>query len=458
MAESALAPAVPDSEPGARRTVSLRTLLIGLFVFAFAVRLGWVLTLAGPLTWDDEREFADVARHIVAGDGFVSSSYRANPVLPAYLALVFRVFGESFLAARVGQAIFGALTCVLVALIAHRLFGPTVALVSATLVALYPPHVYLSGVFYVECLFTLTIAATVYLAVRAADDRATAGWAFATGVSFGIATLTRAIFLAYFPFLLLALLWVAGDARRGLTTCAALFLGVALLIAPWSIRNRAAYGRPILVSSGLGTKLWQGNNELAAGDADDRELYWYTDRWKDRAGALEIGAQRDLAARYADVEARVQAIEERTGDRYMATDEVLMPIALRYMATHPGRTLELFGKKLVTLFSPFSKTITSNAYTTATYRLVAQISYLPLLGLAIVGVWLAGRRDPRVTILYGLLGSIVVAYGLLNTCTRFRLPLDPFFIILASLPLARVIEQWLPQAAPATGELASTRA
>lgn len=458
MAGLALARVAPDPEPGTRRVPTLRTLILGLFLVAFAVRLAWVLTLAGPLTWDDEREFAEVARHLVAGDGFVSSSYRANPILPAYLALTFRIFGEGFLAARVGQAVFGALTCVLVAMIAHRLFGATVAVVSATLVALYPPHVYLSGVFYVECLFTLTIAVTVYCAVRAADARATAGWAFATGVSFGIATLTRAIFLAYFPFLLLALLWAAGDARRGLTTCAALLLGVGMLIAPWSVRNYAAYGRPILVSSGLGTKLWQGNNELAAGDADDRELYWYTDLWRDRAESLEAGEQKDLATRYADVEARVQALEAHTGDRYMATDEVLMPIALRYMAAHPGRTLALFGKKLVTLFSPFSKTITSNAYTTSTYRLVAQISYLPLLALAVVGVWLAGLRDHRVTILYGLLASIVVAYGLLNTCTRFRLPLDPFFIILASLPLARMIEQWLPHAAPAAGQLAGTRA
>ena len=55
------------------------------------------------LTWDDEREFTQVARHLVAGDGFVASSYRANPVLPVYLAAVFRVFGESYAVARLGQ-------------------------------------------------------------------------------------------------------------------------------------------------------------------------------------------------------------------------------------------------------------------------------------------------------------------------------------------------------------------
>jgi 4-amino-4-deoxy-L-arabinose transferase-like glycosyltransferase len=448
----------PDPEPGAPRVPSLRALILGLFVLALLARLAWVMTLAGPLTWDDEREFADVARHLVAGDGFISSSYRANPVLPAYLALVFRVFGENYLAARVGQALFGALTCVLVALIAHRLFGATVAVVSATLVALYPPHVYLSGVFYVECLFTLTIAATVYLALRAADAAGATGWAFATGVSFAIATLTRAIFIAYLPFLLLALLWAHGGTRRGVAPCAALLLGVVLVISPWSLRNYAAYGRPILVSSGLGTKLWQGNNELTAGDADDRELYWYTAKWKERAESLDAGAQQDLAARYADIAARVQQAEDRTGDHYMATDQVLMPIALRYMAAHPGRTVELFVKKLVTLFSPFSKTLTTNAYTTSTYRLIAQISFLPLLVLAIVGVWFAGRRDRRITVLYALLASIVVAYGLLNTCTRFRLPLDPFFIILASLPLARMIELWIPQRVPEPGRIVGTRA
>lgn len=412
---------------------------MSIFVAAFVLRLAWIATLDGPLTWDDEREFVGVARHLVAGDGFVSNSYRANPVLPLYLAAVFRIFGENFFVARVGQVFFGALTCLLVGLIAGRLLGPTVGALSAALVAAYPPHVYLSGVFYVEGLFTFGIALTIYVALRALDDERGVGWPLAAGLTFGVAALTRAVFLAYLPFLLLAMLYVVGaDKPRALRTCAFVLLGAVLVIAPWSFRNYQVYGRLILLSSGFGTKLWQGNNEMTRGDADDRELYWGTADWEARGRDLDEASRRALDVRYRQIDARVDTLEAELGDRYLATDIVLMPIAAHYIAEHPGRTIVLFAKKLVTLFDPFSKTLTQNQYTAARYKLVAGLSYVPLLVLAGAGLWLARHEGRRLALLYALFGSIVVAYGILNTCTRFRLPLDPFMIVFSSYTLVRL--------------------
>ena len=418
---------------------------MAIFVAAFVLRLGWIATLDGSLTWDDEREFAQVARHLAAGDGFVSSSYRANPVLPVYLAAVFRTFGENVFAARAGQAALGALTCVLVGMMAARLLGPTVGVLSAVLVAFYPQHIYLSGVFYVECLFTFMVALSLTLALRALDDdHPGIAWPFLAGVSVGIAALTRSIFLAYFPFLLLAMLY-AGWSRPWHTarSCAVLALGTALMIAPWSIRNLHVYGRPVLISSGFGTKLWQGNNEMTLGDADDRELYWGTKDWNERARALDDASRQEVAARYAAVDERVAALEAQTGDRYLATDLVLLPIATRYMTEHPGRTVSLFARKIATLFEPFSKTLTENKFTASGYKLIASLSHYPLLLLAFAGLWMARHEDRRLALLYALFGSIVVAYGLLNTCTRFRLPLDPFLIIFSAYTLVRLYESWL---------------
>ena len=434
-------------------------MLFGVVALAFALRLAWIATLGDSITWDDEQEFAAVARHLAAGDGFVSTSYRANPILPAYLAVIFRVFGENFFAARIGQAAFGALTCMLVFLIARRLFNVSVATVSALLIALYPPHIYLSGVFYVECLFTLTIAATVYLALRATEATRPDLWAILTGISFGIATLTRSVFVVYLPFLIAALLYAEWPhARRALRCAVLVVLGAAVTIAPWSIRMSSTYGRPILVSSGFGTKLWQGNNEMARGDADDRELYWATDTWDERARELDPEARALLTARYATIGAQVDALEAQLGDRYLATDTVLTPIATRWIAEHPGRAAVLFVKKVVTLFAPFSKTITQNEYTTPRYHIIAGLSYVPLLMLAVAGIWLERRGDRRLPIVYALLGSIIVAYGILNTCTRFRLPLDPFLMMFSAVALVRMGEAWLGRDAGRPGDLTPTRA
>src|SRR5262245_20059887 len=79
---------------------------LGVFIFALALalRLVWVFTLNNALTWSDEMEFATIAQHLARGDGYVSTSYRADPVLPVYLSAFVRLFGENYLAPRLGQS------------------------------------------------------------------------------------------------------------------------------------------------------------------------------------------------------------------------------------------------------------------------------------------------------------------------------------------------------------------
>src|SRR5262249_26291035 len=101
------------------------------------LRMAWVLTLDNTLTWPDGSEFTEIARALARGDGYVSPSFRANPVLPVYLSLVFRLCGEHYLAPRIGQSIIGALTAVLVYRTAALLIGPTVGILSGIVLAVY---------------------------------------------------------------------------------------------------------------------------------------------------------------------------------------------------------------------------------------------------------------------------------------------------------------------------------
>src|SRR5262249_19048520 len=162
------------------------------------------------------------------------------------------------------------------------------------------------------------------------------------------------VFLAFGPFLCAALVVGAAPALRPrqLVTCSVVALCAGAIILPWTLRNYAVFGRPILVSSGFGTKLWQGNNELATGDADDRELPWSNCIGRVRLAALDHHERAAVEARYTEVEKRVDALEAQLGDRYLASDAVLQPIAFDYMRTHPGRTVALFARKFATLLSP----------------------------------------------------------------------------------------------------------
>jgi 4-amino-4-deoxy-L-arabinose transferase-like glycosyltransferase len=410
-----------------------------IFLLALVVRLGWVLSLPDAIAWPDEREFLKIARRLVAGHGFVSTSYRANPVFPAFLAGVFGVFGESLVMARGAQAVLGALTCLVVFRTATVLIGPAAGTLTGLMLAVYPPHIYLSGVFYVECIYTFLCALSLHLGIRTLGSRHRFALACLCGLACGAATLTRAIFVVYVPFLAAALLWAAWPAwRRQLVACAVIVLTCAATILPWTLRNYAVYGRVIAVSSGFGTKLWQGNNELADGGAHDRELTWDTPDWRARLARLDPVSQARIGRRYAEIARRVSAVEVETGDRYLASDAVLGPLALEYMAMHPQRTAELFLRKIVTLFSAFSKTITTNGDGSDRNRLVATVVYYPIFVLALAGAWIARDRHRALGAVYLFIVVTTVVYGLLNTCTRFRLPLDPYLVMFAAVTLVHL--------------------
>ena len=420
-------------------------------MLALVVRVAWVTTLAPTLVWQDEQEFVAIARHLAAGDGYVSQSYRANPVLPYYLAAVFRGAGESFVAARIGLAVAGALTCALIVAIATRLFGARVGLVSGLLLAVYLPHVYLSGVFYVECLFTFLIALTVWCALRSLDDAHRLRWLVATGASAALAGLARPIFLVVVPFLAAAIAWampVSPTRRAGVLV--AVLATAALVVAPWTARNYRVFGRPVIVSTGFGTTLWQGNNEGAGGDADDRGLSFQKDAWKARVAALPAAERAAVDARYRDAAARIDALRAAGHDGYSASDTVLGPLAVDFITTHPDRALGLFVRKLGTFVLPFSRTLVDNVDTTATKRAAAVAAYLPVLLLALLGAWWSAGRTRGVATIYAIVLPLTAAYGLLTACTRFRLPLDPYLVIFAAVALVEVAER-------VTGKLTAER-
>ena len=415
-----------------------------IFVLGFVLRLVWVLTRENQLTWIDESEFAAVGRHLAQGDGYVSTSFRTNPVLPVYLAILFRVFGEQYLIARIGQGIVGALTCVVLYRIGSLLISPAVGILGGLLLAIYPPHIYLAGVLYVDSWLTFFCALSVYLAVLVLRQRGNLGFALLTGISLGLMGLTRANFLVMLPCACAA--WIYGGRwgwRRSGITCLTVLAGCALTILPWSLRNYTIYGRPILVSSGFYTMLWRGNNPLANGGPDDRVFMWNTPDWYERLQGLPDDQRRALHARYQEVNRLVLMRKSQLHEEELATDEILKPLAIELVTSDPARTAGLMLKKVHTLFMAFSETATQNTDTTSRNRLVAELSFYPILALAVVGAWIGLSRLRALALLYLLIISVVASYSILTVCTRFRLPLDPYLILFASLAAVQ-LARFLP--------------
>jgi 4-amino-4-deoxy-L-arabinose transferase-like glycosyltransferase len=317
---------------------------------------------------------------------------------------------------------------------------PAVGIVAGLLLAVYPPHIYLAGVFYAEGLLIFWGLFGLWLAAR--TQRGGHGWpaALATGWVLGVATLTRSTVALWVPCVMLAWVW-AGRAewRRWAGLGAVLALGSALVVVPWGLRNRAVFGKFIPVSSGFGYIFWQANNPVSTGQHSDWNLNPSHPLW--HAGVANLPEPERTAVRdfYAEVEQRIGGSPATIDDYALVADGILFPLGLRYALTHPGQTVQRAAVRLRSVYSAFSWTVTTNEHTATFYRVVAAVTYYPILGLALVGMVWGWRERRTLGMIYLAIGVVTVMTGLLTgTQTRYRLPLDPLLILFASLAVVRL--------------------
>jgi 4-amino-4-deoxy-L-arabinose transferase-like glycosyltransferase len=222
-------------------------------------------------------EMGRVGRSIALGQGF-SSPYEGNtgptawepPLYPYLIGGVFKIFGVyTYASAWVLLSInslFAAFTTIPVYRIAHRTFGPRVALWSARTWALNPYVWYWSIHWIWDTTFTPLVLALIFLvALEMEQWPGWRGWAL-FGVLWGVGALANPTMLSFLPFCGLWVWW--RRYRRGLRSLAGVVLCSLvffLALSPWLARNYEAFGRLVFIRDDFGLQLRLGNNKLADG-------------------------------------------------------------------------------------------------------------------------------------------------------------------------------------------------
>ena len=283
-------------------------MLLAIFLLALAPRALVASQFDHPPATTNDAGWYDLfGREIAGGHGYVlpggAATSRWPPGYPIFLGAIYKASGNSRGAARLAQAVLGALTAVLAAELARRLLSQRAGAVAGCIVALTPSLILYSSVLMSEALFTFLIMAGFLLGTHASSSR----WsAVLAGVAFGAATLVRAQGL----LLVLALFaswWAlgafAGERRRQSAVLAAIIIAAAALtLVPWTVRNAVQLDTFAPVATNLGINLWTGNNPDATGGlvsapvaAFDRDTAGLADPEKEvRFDALA----RDAAVRY----------------------------------------------------------------------------------------------------------------------------------------------------------------
>lgn len=291
MSAETTAPATADAAPPSaaaiapsskvRRPISLPrldiVLMLVLFALAIAPRAAWAAyNDRAPKGLNDPSLYAIFGDTIADAGGYVrptGEKFAYYPVgFPAMLGALKKGgdtfgWGRSIFSIKMMNGVFGAITVLLVYLLARRLLDRRAAFVAGALLAFFPSQVYYTGTVLSEPMFTMFVVAAMLVLLWDPWDREGMGWVrlFAVGALLSVATMTRAITLA-FPLVLLAFwLFYLRSKKRAVMQTLVVVAGVAVLTVPWSVRNTIAFGQLTGTSTNLGDDFCIGNFEGATG-------------------------------------------------------------------------------------------------------------------------------------------------------------------------------------------------
>jgi len=413
------------SRPELRRIFRSPVVMV---VVALAIRLAVMGLMYGekkPITralFTLPSEMARVASSIASGEGFASPlpdptgpTAWVVPVYAYLLAGVFRVFGVYTAASAVAiltiNSLFSALTCLPIHTLARKSFGPTVATAAGWTWVVFPYAVYTPVHWIWEaCLATLLLTLLILLAVRLDEAPSLGSWV-GFGALWGVAALTNPAILAVLPFLGA---WICFRLnRRGARwagPAGAAALVFVLCVTPWFVRNYRTFGRFIPFRSGFAL-------ELRVGNSPEPDV-----QWRNWLHPNESQSEMQKMRRLGEI-------------RYM--DEKWRE-ALQFIASHPGLFLWLTLKRILYvwtgIWSLAPDYLLAEALDTVNIPFCTAVSVLAFAGLR-----RAFRQGNTHASLYGvLLFSVPLLFYVTHSNIRYRHPMDPYLILLATFAVVEI--------------------
>jgi 4-amino-4-deoxy-L-arabinose transferase-like glycosyltransferase len=387
---------------------------LAIFALALVLRLGWVAVLewrGRGLIGPDAPSYDALATNLLAGRGLQKQDYThlftdgtpsltvrsfRPPLLPILLAGVYGVFGHHILAARVAVAILGAVTCVVVYHIGRRTFSQRAGILAGLASAVYPKFVYYAGLVTTETLCTLLLAMAVWLLVAAWQGESWWRWP-AAGAVLALAALSRSSLLLLPGVAVLWTVIVSGGRQRALKAALLLVVAFAAVMSPWWVRNWAVHGRFVPATTEGGYTFWVTNNPRATGGG---HCFW-PDPPGGFDGMTEVEIDREFYRR-----------------------------GWRWVRSHPVEFVRLSAAKFVRFWRLWPHA--SEPAVGMTAAVVAGLTFVPVLLLALWGAAVSLSRWRPLLLLAMIVLYFTGLHMVFMAVTRYRLPLEPYVIVLAA--------------------------
>ena len=210
----------------------------------------------------DSAYYVHLARGLLTGDTAAARAFFVAPLYVYFLAGGLAVL-RSELAVRVLQIALGTAAVWLIQRTARAWFGPRAALIAAALAAGTGLFTFNEILLLHSALDPFLTALVLYTVTRAAITR-NGRWFLAAGLAIGLHALNRPNVMVYAAVVGAGVL-LTRRTREGVRHAAAYACGVALALAPITVRNYARTGELVIISSHGGLNFYIGNNPGADG-------------------------------------------------------------------------------------------------------------------------------------------------------------------------------------------------
>ncbi len=405
------------SFPG-RRLISF---LMLTYLMAFIARV--ILIKISAWSAGIYYESAEIAHFIITGHGYSWDWNGLVPLQPtAILPPIYTYFTAFFLylnqnPARlfyITQAAINALGIIPSYFLGKQLAGDKAGIFAAVTYAFFPEFAFTSAKPAAESLLMPFVVSIFYLFLKfkrklSLNGRVSAFFWLGALIGFAALIKTTAAFIvpAGFASLVISKPIIKKRVLAGFL----LGLGFLAAIAPWSIRNTAVMGKPVLLNTMYGYNLWRGNHPWSTGTSR-------LDKTKTSEANLDPEYQKYLELNYPKTEIEI--------------DQFFLDEAKKFIKADPIRYIKLTLKRVLyyLTFDP-------------THPLSSNIAYIAGYIFAVIfGVWgarillKAGKFD----YIFLYTGLIFIAfYTPIIVLPRYRLIFTWLLVALSSVSLTRLL-------------------
>lgn len=400
-------------------------LLLTIFSVALLIRIVCLIQIdASPLSFLslDDVYYDNWALEISKGGILGKEVFYGLPLYPYILGFIYFIFGHALFTAKLINAIFSSISCVMLYLVGRNAFNKSTGLIAAAIFTFYNASLFHENILCSTSLATLLCLSMISLLFSINKKDALFKWA-GLGLLAGITALANASVLLFVPFIIYwILIRFKGDSKKKLfTRISIMLISILSIITITAVRNYVVGKDFVPITSHSGITFYAGNNPLSNG-----------------AFRLPPELERDIPT----TRMRSQVIAEEKLGRQLKPSEVSgfwFGEGIRFIKSDPMLYTKMFFKKIYLFW--WTKEI-QEVMSIKFLKQFSSVLRLPLFGfalispLSILGLLLSfdRKRKDRI-LLYMFLSSVVISTALYFVNSRYRMIAEPVLILFAASAL-----------------------